>query len=153
MTESTARTPYSESIAATLFRTVSIALIVGSLLTVATVSWYRTQLSAAVYWFSLVTAVFWFSFGGHWVELLHLNVIRMKLSRSRTTEVVVRLAVWSLGGLILFAGMKTTLTAFGNLLLSVFPWWLGGFFFIFVELIVHTISAAFGRANFWSGDG
>ena len=132
---------------------MAIAIVVGSLLTLATVWWFPTDISFIAYWGSLVLAVFWFSFGGHWTEIIYLNYIRMALPESASIEFVTRLLIWYIGGCPLFAGMKATLNYFDNSLMDPVAWWLGGGLFIFVELIVHSILTIFGRNSLWNGRG
>lgn len=147
------REKYSEPIRTTLIRTFAIALGVGTPIFLFAELQPAFAGSRLGHWISWVTAVLWFSFGGHWVEIVYLNYIRMSLPMIRWLETVVRLLVWFLGGGLLFIGMKTTTSLFGNPALESFNWWHGGLLFIIVELVVHTILSALKRNSFWNGRG
>jgi hypothetical protein len=147
------RRPHTESLSTTLLRTAAIALVVGTLLSSAGLEAGDRQLPFWKLWLSWVSGVFWFSFGGHWVELFYLNVIRMKLPPDYGIELSARVGIWFAGGCVLFGGMRMTTLQFGNQVLEWFVWWHGGLLFIVVELIVHAISVAVGRVSIYNGQG
>ena len=147
------RTKYSEPIRTTFIRTFGIALGVGTIVFLLNESGDDPAGSHVQHWVSWVAAVLWFSFGGHWVEILYLNHIRMSLPEVRWLETVVRLMGWYVGGCVLFVGMKITATMLGNPALESLQWWYGGFLFIIIELFVHAIVLAGGKNCFWNGRG
>lgn len=110
-------------------------------------------------WFVLVLAVGWISFGGHWVELAYLNVLRPRVARLPDGVLMfVRIGVWLVGGTLLFLGSATTrsvLTAGhlpdADLLQGVLL--LGGPVFVGAELVVHSIAFLLGQPSFWNGRG
>src|SRR4051794_5417076 len=80
-----------------------IALVVASIATF--VRLHRVPASSAEWhgWFALLVSAAWITFGGYWVELAYLNGIRPRVARfSDSTLVLVRLAVWLIGGAVLF---------------------------------------------------
>jgi hypothetical protein len=125
--------PYRERISTTLLRTIGIAVAVSGL-----IAWSRGGLAQ---WPRLGLMVLWVSFGGHWVELLFLNLFRPKIGNSR----LLRVALWFAGGILMAAGMG--LSGFRP------AWWVGGLGFIGVELIVHLLLHVGGRPSFYDGRG
>jgi hypothetical protein len=98
--------------------------------------------------------VLWFSFGGHWVELGFLNWLRPRIAPSRLTQVVTRLGVWFVGGVVLGIGVVWSMRFFPLTRSRIAPsWWLGGVLFAGVELIAHGVLFARHRRNFYRGDG
>ena len=95
--------PYREPLRVTLVRTVTIALVVGAVLTRWWGGWARWPVATIV--------VLWPSFGGHWVDLWFLNWLRPRLSVTRAVQVVARVAVWFAGGTGLALGMGLTAMA------------------------------------------
>jgi hypothetical protein len=143
----TAWEPYRESLRTTLARTVAIALVAGAVL-----NW---SMHAGVRRLPMsILLMFWPSFGGHWVELWFLNWLRPRLPDSRGVQIVARLIVWFIGGIVLGLGMCVT-----ALLLAGFrpahwpPWWILGFAFIGVELIAQLALQLRGRPSFYNGRG
>ncbi len=109
---------------------------------------------AIVTW--VVTALFglWIGFGGHWVEVFYLNWLRQRLSRVRPTQVLARLAVWFLGGIVLTGGMALMRPVEATLRLRFAPWWAGGILFIGVELLVHLFALQLrNKPSFYNGRG
>ena len=95
----------------------------------------------------------WFSLGGHYVEVAFLNGLRRHLPRQRAMQVTARLALWFVGGVLLFLCMAVT-----SRLLPVRPlhfeacWW-GGLLLIGVELLVHGTLVLRRLPNFYDGRG
>lgn len=136
--------PVREPIATTLKRTGAIALVVGAIL-----AWRAHDLWQ---WPIASLLVFWPAFGGHWVEIVFLNYVRPRLPHARATQLVARLVVWFVGGVVLLAGMVLTakLLNWGGRLH--WPaWWVGGVAFIGIELIVHLILLMWGKPNAYGG--
>ena len=138
--------PYRESLRTTLVRTITIALVVGLVVSVSTGGVRRWPM------FSLL--FLWPSFGGHWVELFFLNVLRPRISPARAVQVGARLAVWFVGGIGLAMGMALSaiyLTRFqaGNFT----DLWLGGPAFIGIELVAQLALQLRGQPSFYNGRG
>ena len=136
--------PYREPLRTTLLRTVTIALVVG-----AVVANWRGGLAA---WPRATLLMLWPAFGGHWVELWFLNWLRPRLSHSRAVQVVARLLVWFVGGVILAMGMHLTAMSLGGFRSDRWPaWWVGGLAFIGIELVTHLVLQLRGLPSFYNG--
>ena len=127
-------------------RTVTIALVVGAVLTRWWGGWARWPVATIV--------VLWPSFGGHWVDLWFLNWLRPRLSVTRAVQVVARVAVWFAGGTGLALGMGLTAMALAGFGPARWPaWWVGGLAFIGVELVAQLVLQLRGRPSFYNGRG
>lgn len=138
--------PYHEALRVTLTRTLGIALVAGAIV--------APLAGGLKSWPVLSLLMLWPSFGGHWIDLLFLNALRPRLPQSRLIQLVARLAVWFVGGVVLALGVKLT----ARLLLerSRMPWltWSrAGALFVAVELIAHAALYIRGRPNFYDGLG
>lgn len=138
--------PVKEPIGVTLARTGAIALVVGAIL-----AWRSHELRQ---WPLATLLVFWPAFGGHWVELVFLNYVRPRLPGSRAAQLGGRVAVWFVGGVVLFAGMMLTARLLDSMGRVHWPaWWVGGVAFIGIELIVHLILLMSGKPNAFNARG
>ncbi|MFL5604488.1 MAG: hypothetical protein ACJ77R_13920 [Gemmatimonadaceae bacterium] len=138
--------PFREPLRATLLRTVLIALVAGVVVARLTGSPRRWPLATLV--------MLWPSFGGHWVELWYLNWLRPRLSAAPGVQVLARIAVWFVGGIVLGLGMALTTRALIGIRRAPWPaWWLAGFAFIGVELIAQLALHLRGRPSFYNGRG
>jgi len=135
-------TPFREPLSRTVLRTVGIALIVG----VAS-AWRAGRLQI---WSSLTLVALWFTFGGHWVEVFFLNVLRPRLPASRMIRIVARLATWFVGGMVLGAGASFTAARLAGLHARWPVWWFG-IGFVVLELFVHLPSYLLRRSSFYDG--
>jgi hypothetical protein len=93
----------------------------------------------------------WFTLGGHYGEVLFLNVVRFRLPVSRSTQIAVRLAFWFLFGCLLFLGMNATARL---LSIQAFPYrrlWIGGCVLVGAELVVHLLALIRRKPNFYDG--
>src|SRR5262245_54712990 len=121
--------PYRESLRVTVFRTGTIAVVLGAVLAL-----LRGSLT---HWPMAALLVLWFSFGGHWVELFFLNWLRPRLPIASTAQIVTRMGLWFVGSTILAIGMKLTADLLGYRPMNWPAWWIGGLAFIGLELVVH----------------
>lgn len=135
--------PHREKLRATLLRTITIALIGGTLLS----RWSNGRIR----WPLATLLVLWFSFGGHWVELWYLNWLRPRLSPARTIQIGARVATWFWGGVALAFALALTARAIGVGPQRWPAWWLGGFAFIGLELLAHLVLQLRGRPSFYNG--
>ena len=140
--------PYREPIRVTLIRTGMIAVAVGAVITGLSGGGIRAWPRATAY-------ALWPVLGGHFVELFFLNGLRPRLPAKRTVQVGARIAVWFVGGCVLFALMYAT-----PLLMDRFEglarwpaWWIGGVAFVAIELAVHLVLLMRGVPNFYDGRG
>jgi hypothetical protein len=138
--------PYSEPLSATLLRTVGIALVVGAAMAPAWGGLSRWPIATLV--------MLWPSLGGHFLELWFLNWLRPRLSASRAVQVVARVAVWFVGGILFGLGMALTARTLGNYHPLRWPaWWLAGVGFIVVELVAQLGLQLRGRPSFYNARG
>jgi hypothetical protein len=136
----------TEPLIQTLRRTVSIAVVVGLGVAVAT-----HRLGA---WPLATLLALWFSLGGHYVEVGFLTRVRPRLSRRRSVEVLARLLAWFVGGVTLAWGMALTVRLLFGGRWSPFPaWYWGGVAFVGVELVVHLWLELRRRPSFYNGRG
>lgn len=138
-------TPYEEPLKATLLRTGTIALVLGTVLFVAS--------SHRISWPVAVLVALWPSFGGHWIELWFLNWLRPRLATARTVQVLARVTVWTVGGIVLALMMRVTAQAAGGPHITWRNVLLGGFAFLAVELVAHAALAGRGQRSFYNGQG
>lgn len=138
--------PGDEPLRVTLLRTGAIAAVVGLGLALAR--------GGLVWWPTATLLALWPSFGGHWVELLFLRVVRPRLPAARATQVAARVAVWLVGGLLLALGAAATGMAIGAFPRAFDPRWaLGGPVFVGIELVAHLGLWLASRPSVYDGRG
>ncbi|HXT16191.1 MAG TPA: hypothetical protein VN706_11215 [Gemmatimonadaceae bacterium] len=141
--------PYREPIRVTLLRTLSIALVAGAIVSMSTGGLKR--------WPILTVLMLWPSFGGHWIDLFFLNVLRSQLPARRAAQRLARVAVWFVGGVILAAGVQLTARLlFERPRLAWLTWataGAAGAAFVAIELVAHAALHLRGRASFYDGHG
>lgn len=139
--------PYREPLRTTLIRTITIAVVVGAVVS-------RMSGGSLARWPTATLLILWPSFGGHWVEMAFLEWIRTNLPRARAIQIAARLAWWFCGGCIIGLAMELTGRAFpGSDRIQWPAGWIYGVAFIVVELIAHTGLQLSGRASFFNGRG
>ncbi len=144
--QSSTRWPrFAEPFRRTLARTVGLAAVAGAVLAL-----QRHDLKLLL---PLAALALWFSLGGHYIELAFLNGVRARIPQGRLAQAVVRLLVWSSGGVLLYVSMAATARALPIEAPPLRLWWYGGFLLIGVELAVHAVLAIRGRPNFYNGRG
>jgi len=140
------RQPFQEPLRQTLFRTVTIAVVVGGTVALLT---RRGSL-----WPLATLLVLWPSFGGHWIEVLFLNWVRPRVSPSPFVQTAARVLVWFVGGCLLLLGMRLTASALIQWRSPLWlTWWLGGVAFVGVELLMHLFIQLRGQPSFYNGRG
>jgi hypothetical protein len=140
-------TPYHEPIRTTLLRTSTIAFFVTS----ATVLLLPSDGGFLRLWLITFPAVLWVPLGGHYVELLYLNAIRLRYPWVRRLRRSTRVAWWFAAGLPLGLGCWWTWLALGAKPHFGLPFWWGMPFFAVVELAIHALLALFNKPSFWNG--
>jgi len=131
-----------EPLRVTLTRTVGIALIAGAAL--------ASRSGGLALWPVMSVVMLWPSLGGHYVELAYLDVVRPRLSASRIVQTLARIMVWFVGGALMVVGMRFTAIALhAPRPLPTSAWWIGGFVFVALELVVHLALHARGRSSFY----
>lgn len=141
--------PYREPWPATCIRTFAIAFFIATAMTLVIP---RTG-GYARFWLATYAAVLWFPLGGHYVELIYLNGLRMRWGWIHRRRTVTRIVWWFLGGLPLGVGCWWTFAAFGYEPGFELPFWWGMPFFVLAEVVVHGVLALRGSPNFWNGRG
>jgi hypothetical protein len=145
MIKRTRSEPYIEPWRATALRTGTIALAIGL-----GVGLYQRRLAAV----PLTTLIaLWFSLGGHFVELLMRNHLRVRIGGPAFVQAVARLLYWFAGGSVLYAGALATRAILTGWPPVAWPWWTGGIAFIALELLVHLFLHARGLPSFYDGRG
>ena len=95
----------------------------------------------------------WPSLGGHYVEVAFVNLIRTRVPQGQVAQVLLRLLVWYVGGILLYFCMVATSHALPVGALPMRLWWSGGLLFVGLELSVHAILAARRQPSFYGGRG
>jgi len=135
-----------EPLRVTLTRTVGIALIAGAAV--------ASRWGGLAWWPAASAVMLWPSLGGHYVELAYLDVVRPRLAASRAAQTLARIAVWFVGGALMVVGMHfTAILLRAPKPLPTSAWWIGGFVFIGLELVVHLALHARGRSSFYGERG
>lgn len=138
--------PHREPIRDTLLRTITIALVAGTVLTLSA----KGRLS----WPTAVLVMLWPSLGGHFIELWFLNWLRPRLPAERGVQLVARLGLWFAGGVLFAALMALTARALlGGTSVRLLPWWVAGLGFIGIELVAHLGLRVRGRPSVYDGLG
>jgi hypothetical protein len=137
--------PCAEPWGATVRRTGSIAAAIGS-----AVGLYQRHVAPGV-----LTAIvaLWFTLGGHFAELFFLNWLRFRLGGDAKAQAGARLVYWFVAGSVLCMGAFLTLAMLTGRPAIGWRWWIGGLFFVGLELVVHLFLRARGRPNFYDGRG
>ena len=135
-----------EPLRVTLTRTVAIAAIAGAVL--------ASRWGGLSRWPLTTTLMMWPTFGGHYVELTYLDVVRPRLSASRAVQALARIAMWFVAGALMVVAMRFTAIALrAPRSLPMSAWWIGGFAFVGLELVAHLVLHARGRPSFYTGSG
>ena len=95
------------------------------------------------------TLAFCFTFLGHYVEVILLMVPDIGVGAGR----LVRLAGWFAGGMWIYEIGRRLWLLYGSSTLGLPPLVWGGVFFVVLELVVHAVLRAQGKANFYMGSG
>ncbi len=140
-------TPCREPFQTTLLRTLTIAVFVTS----ATVLVLPSDGRVLRLWLITYPAVLWIPLGGHYVELLYLNAIRVRYPWVWRFRRSTRVVWWFAGGLPLGVGCWWTWTALGARPDFGLPFWWGMPFFVVAELVIHSLLAIFNKPSFWNG--
>jgi hypothetical protein len=135
-----------EPLRTNLWRTVSIAMVIGAVFAQFWGGWGRWPLTTLL--------ALWPSFGGHWLEVGFLHGLRPRLATAPAIQIAARIATWFVGGIVLAMGMSLTASVLTRFRLADRPaWWLGGLAFIAIELLVHLGLQLRGRPSFYNGRG
>ena len=138
--------PFREPLRATLTRTIGIALVGGFLLSLGRGGIARWPVATVV--------MLWPALGGHFLELWFLNWLRPRLPRERGVQVVARVVLWFLGGVVFVFAMWLTAGVLTGQMPAVRPaGWNGGLAFIGIELVAQLVLHLRGLPSFYDGRG
>ena len=136
---------HREFLRVTLIRTIGIAIVSGLLIALATGRLLR--------WPAISLLMLWPAFGGHWVDLLFLNGLRPALPDRRIIQVVARITVWFVGGVVLAYGVRLTARMLVHPTMTWLTWASAGALFVAIELVAHAALQLRGRPSFYNGLG
>ena len=111
--------PYRETLGATLRRTLTITLFITTGLTLI----LPREGSYVRFWAVTYAAVLWIPLGGHYVELVYLNYLRMRWAWFHRHRYPARVLWWLVAGLPLGLGCWWTWLALGVRADFTLPWW------------------------------
>jgi fatty acid desaturase len=138
--------PYREPLRVTLTRTLSIAIVAGAVV--------ASRSGGIRRWPLLSLLMLWPAFGGHWIDMAFLNWLRPRLPESRPIQVVARVALWFVGGMVLALGVRLTAMLFvKDQSLPWLTWATAGTVFVAIELVAHAALHLRGRPSFYNGLG
>jgi hypothetical protein len=135
-----------------LVRCAIAAVLVGTLFTI---NLYATKdLHILVLWIANVVALFWMTFGGHWLELIYVDLIANHLP-NELTQRLVRITLWfTVGSAIVLASAWTRgLFGLADYAVRDVTWTVAGLFFVAIQLVIHGTYWFFGQPSFWTHDG
>jgi len=133
--------PFRESVRVTLIRTLGLAAIIGAVLAMSSGGGPKR-------WPVATLLALWPSLGGHFVELWYLNWLRPRLPAANSVQIIARLIVWFVGGIVLMMGMCATAPLLSKEQFRRCPaWWVGGLAFVGIELVVHLVIFLVGRRS------
>jgi len=141
MTDSLAR--FEEPLRATLTRTLTIALIGGTVLSLMS--------KGRLFWPIAVTVMLWPSLGGHYVEIWFLHWLRPRLPAERGAQLFARLGTWFVAGVLFAWCMALTARMLTGMTVRAIPWWVGGLGFIGIELVAHLALRSRRRPSVYDG--
>jgi len=137
---------FHEPIRVTLTRTVGIATVAAAIAAL----WA----GGFRHWPGLAVLMLWPAFGGHWVDVFFLNVLRPNLPPTPLVQRGARLATWFVAGVVLALGARLTAgLIFAHLSMGWLTWPRAGLGFVGVELVTHAALHRRGRASFYDGLG
>lgn len=145
METSNSSPPIAEPFWRLFARNLAIAAVVAGVITVV-----RHEFRAFL---PVVVLAMWPALGGHYVEMAFGSGVRARISSGRFTQMVVRLLVWFIGGVLLYLCMCATSRFLPIRALPLRLWWFGGLLFIGLELAVHAYLAIRRVPNFYNGRG
>jgi hypothetical protein len=138
--------PFREPISATITRTGLIAIGIGL---AAGISCQSPRIFLAT-----CLGALWFSFVGHWVEMLWLEFIRVRIPRDRRIQFCARILFWFVWGALLSFPLVATANLVAGQTLRQYNPLIGGLGFVIIELVVHALLLArAGRPSVYDGRG
>lgn len=95
--------------------------------------------------------VFLIVFGGHWLELLFINGIKFSLPKNIPSLYFMRIVYWFLCAVPLFFIANLIANLFSHNTVRMGHWWMFGFFYIGIQLLMHAIMQLRLKKSFYNG--
>jgi len=145
-----------EKVSESFGRTVLRACILGLVISVAVCFGQLKNASDLNKMLSLLFTTFLYIGGvivflGHYTELFFINYLRFKFPSDKITQLVIRFLYWYISGGLLFylamvlRGVLEHKPVYSGIL------WMGGVYFIGIELIANLILQLRVKKSFWNG--
>jgi hypothetical protein len=136
---------FLQTITRTIFTTTIIAFILTFAHVFPVVGMSKLFLFAAIW-----LMIFCIVFGGHWLELMFINYIKLLLPQNRILLYFARIIYWFLSAIPLFMLATWVGSLLINQGLRLGNWWAFGFFYIGIELLMHAIMHLRGKKSFYN---
>ncbi len=141
---------FTESFTKTVIRSIITTTIIAIILYWAHV--FPTGDKSKLELFEMIwSIVFCIVFGGHWLELLFINYIKFALPKNILLLYVIRIAYWFLCAIPLFFTAEWVDNLFSHNAGHLGQWWIFGFFYIGIELLMHGIMQIRAKKSFYNG--
>ncbi|WDF80075.1 hypothetical protein PQ469_08665 [Mucilaginibacter sp. KACC 22773] len=97
------------------------------------------------------SVVFCIVFCGHWLELLFINRIKFYLPQNMLSLYFIRIVYWFLCAMPLFFAANLIADLFSARTVQMGRWWMFGFFYIGIQLLMHAIMQVRFKKSFYNG--
>ena len=95
--------------------------------------------------------VFCIVFGGHWLEWLFINQIKFALPKNILLLYFIRSGYWFLCSIPLFLVANFINSLFSQRTGQMGHWWIFGFVYIGIELLMHAMMQVRYKKSFYNG--
>jgi hypothetical protein len=138
---------YTEPFIQTVIRTVLTTTIIAVILYL--VHLFPSGNSSKLTQFEMIwSVVFCVVFGGHWLELVFINYLKFALPKNILLLYLIRIAYWFLCAIPLFFIIYNS---FPHKTGHLGHWWIFGFFYIGIELLMHGMMQLRSKKSFYNG--
>ncbi|QEC75041.1 hypothetical protein [Mucilaginibacter ginsenosidivorax] len=97
------------------------------------------------------SVVFCIVFGGHWLELLFINGVKFSLPKNIISLYLIRIVYWFVCAVPLFFAANLITGLFSPKTVQMGRWWMFGFFYIGIQLLMHAIMQVRFKKSFYNG--
>jgi len=140
----------TESFIQTVIRTIITATIIAVIL-----NWLHVfpsgEKGKLVLFEMIWLVVFCIVFGGHWLELVFINRIKFTLPKNILSLYFIRIVYWFLCAVPLFFTANLIAHLFSHKTVQMGRWWIFGFFYIGIQLLMHAIMQLRLKKSFYNG--
>ncbi len=140
----------TESFIQTVTRTIITTTIIALILSLCKIFPSAGKTGLAVFG-PIWAFVFCIVFGGHWLELLFVNRIKFALPKNIFILYSVRICYWFLSSIPLFALATWVNDLLSNRTSHLGRWWIFGFFYIGIQLVMYAIMQLRSKKSFYNG--